>query len=143
MRASGACCWPDSANCAGASRFSRPRRRCRSTGRTFRDCGAGPGCAGYPGNRFHGGGEHVDAVERLAIARKELFGAAYANVQPHSGTQANQAVFFALLLPGDRILSLNLADGGHLSHGAGAGGDSPGGGPRRGPRLSLLLPGLA
>ena len=76
---------------------------------------------GYPGHRFHGGGEHVDVVERLAIERaKALFGAAYANVQPHSGTQANQAVFFALLRPGDRILSLDLAAGGHLSHGAGA-----------------------
>ena len=76
---------------------------------------------GYPGNRFHGGGEYVDVVERLAIERAEaLFGAAYANVQPHSGTQANQAVFFALLRPGDRILSLNLAAGGHLSHGSGA-----------------------
>ena len=76
---------------------------------------------GYPGNRFHGGGENVDVVERLAIERaKELFGAAYANVQPHSGTQANQAVFYVLLRPGDRILSLDLAAGGHLSHGAGA-----------------------
>ena len=76
---------------------------------------------GYPGNRFHGGGEYVDVVERLAIERaEELFGAAYANVQPHSGTQANQAVFFVLLRPGDRILSLDLAAGGHLSHGAGA-----------------------
>ena len=76
---------------------------------------------GYPGRRFHGGGEHVDVIERLAIERaKALFGAAYANVQPHSGTQANQAVFFTLLKPGDRILSLNLAAGGHLSHGAGA-----------------------
>ena len=76
---------------------------------------------GYPGHRFHGGGEYVDVVERLAIDRaKELFGAAYANVQPHSGTQANQAVFFTLLKPGDRILSLDLAAGGHLSHGAGA-----------------------
>ena len=76
---------------------------------------------GYPGNRFHGGGEYVDVVERLAIERaKELFGAAYANVQPHSGTQANQAVFFVFLRPGDRILSLDLAAGGHLSHGAGA-----------------------
>ena len=74
---------------------------------------------GYPGNRFHGGGEHVDVVERLAIERaKELFGAAYANVQPHSGTQANQAALLALLRPGDRILSLDLAAGGHLSHGA-------------------------
>ena len=76
---------------------------------------------GYPANRFHGGGENVDVVERLAIERtKELFGATYANVQPHSGTQANQAVFFVLLRPGDRILSLDLAAGGHLSHGAGA-----------------------
>ena len=76
---------------------------------------------GYPGHRFHGGGEYVDVVERLAIERaKALFGAAYANVQPHSGTQANQAVFFVLLKPGDRILSLDLAAGGHLSHGAGA-----------------------
>ena len=74
---------------------------------------------GYPGARFHGGGEHVDVVERLAIERaKELFGASYANVQPHSGTQANQAVMVALLKPGDRILSLDLAAGGHLSHGA-------------------------
>lgn len=74
---------------------------------------------GYPGKRFHGGGEYVDVVERLAIERaKALFGAAYANVQPHSGTQANQAVFFALVRPGDRILSLDLAAGGHLSHGA-------------------------
>ena len=76
---------------------------------------------GYPGNRFHGGGEFVDVVERLAIERaRELFGAAYANVQPHSGTQANQAVFFALVRPGDRVLSLDLAAGGHLSHGAAA-----------------------
>lgn len=74
---------------------------------------------GYPGRRFHGGGENVDVIERLAIERaKTLFGAAYANVQPHSGTQANQAVFLALLRPGDRTLSLNLAAGGHLSHGS-------------------------
>ena len=74
---------------------------------------------GYPGNRFHGGGQNVDTVERAAIGRAcELFGAAYANVQPHSGTQANQAVFFTLLKPGDRVLSLDLAAGGHLSHGA-------------------------
>ena len=78
---------------------------------------------GYPGNRFHGGGEHVYVLERLAIERAtKLFGAAYANVQPHSGTEANQAVFFALLRPGDRILSLDLAAGGHLSHGAGRNG---------------------
>jgi glycine hydroxymethyltransferase len=76
---------------------------------------------GYPGNRFHGGGQYVDIVEQAAIERaKELFGATYANVQPHSGTQANQAVFFTLLKPGDRVLSLDLAAGGHLSHGAGA-----------------------
>ena len=74
---------------------------------------------GYPGNRFHGGGQYVDIVEQLAIDRAmALFGAPYANVQPHSGTQANQAVFFALLEPGDRVLSLDLAAGGHLSHGA-------------------------
>ena len=76
---------------------------------------------GYPGSRFHGGGEFVDIIEQAAIDRaKELFGCEYVNVQPHSGTQANQAVFFATLVPGDRILSLNLAAGGHLSHGAGA-----------------------
>ena len=74
---------------------------------------------GYPGNRFHGGGEFVDVVERAAIDRaRELFGCEYVNAQPHSGTQANQAVFFATVKPGDRILSLNLAAGGHLSHGA-------------------------
>lgn len=74
---------------------------------------------GYPGNRFHGGGQFVDVVEQAAIDRaKALFGAAYVNVQPHSGTQANQAVFFRLLQPGDCILSLDLAAGGHLSHGA-------------------------
>ena len=74
---------------------------------------------GYPGARFHGGGKYVDVVERLAIDRaKDIFGAAYANVQPHSGTQANQAAFFVLLQPGDRILSMDLAAGGHLSHGA-------------------------
>ncbi len=73
---------------------------------------------GYPGNRFHGGGQFVDVVEQAAIDRaKELFGCAYANVQPHSGTQANLAVFFLLLKPGDRVLSLDLAAGGHLSHG--------------------------
>lgn len=74
---------------------------------------------GYPGRRYYGGCEHVDTVETLAIARaKRLFGAAYANVQPHSGAQANQAVFLALLQPGDRIMGLDLAHGGHLSHGA-------------------------
>ncbi len=75
---------------------------------------------GYPGFRFHGGGEFVDIIEQAAIDRaRELFDCDYVNVQPHSGTQANQAVFFAALTPGDRILSLNLAAGGHLSHGAG------------------------
>jgi glycine hydroxymethyltransferase len=74
---------------------------------------------GYPGQRFHGGGEFVDIVEQAAIDRaKQLFNCDYANVQPHSGTQANQAVFFATIKPGDKILSLNLAAGGHLSHGA-------------------------
>lgn len=74
---------------------------------------------GYPGRRYYGGCEHVDEVESLAIERaKELFGAGYANVQPHSGAQANMAVFFALLDVGDKVLSMNLAHGGHLSHGS-------------------------
>ena len=74
---------------------------------------------GYPGNRFHGGADFADVVEQAAIDRaKKLFGVSYANVQPHSGTQANQAVFFALMQPGDVVLSLDLAAGGHLSHGA-------------------------
>lgn len=74
---------------------------------------------GYPGNRFHGGAEFADISERAAIERAQmLFDCEYVNVQPHSGTQANQAVFFAALQPGDRILSLDLAAGGHLSHGA-------------------------
>lgn len=74
---------------------------------------------GYPGKRYYGGCEHVDVVENLAIERaKELFGAGYANVQPHSGAQANMAVFFALLEPGDTVLSMSLAHGGHLSHGS-------------------------
>ena len=74
---------------------------------------------GYPGNRFHGGAEFADIVEQAAIDRaRELFGCDYVNAQPHSGSQANQAVLYALLQPGDRILSLDLAAGGHLSHGA-------------------------
>ena len=74
---------------------------------------------GYPGRRYYGGCEHVDEVESIAIERAcKLFGAGYANVQPHSGAQANMAVFFALLQPGDVILSMNLAHGGHLSHGS-------------------------
>ena len=74
---------------------------------------------GYPGKRYYGGCEYVDVVEQLAIDRaKELFGAAWANVQPHSGAQANMAVFFALLQPGDTILGMNLTDGGHLTHGS-------------------------
>ena len=74
---------------------------------------------GYPSKRYYGGCEHVDTVETLAIERaKKLFGAGYANVQPHSGAQANMAVFFALLEPGDTVLSMNLAHGGHLSHGS-------------------------
>ena len=74
---------------------------------------------GYPGKRYYGGCEHVDVIENLAIARvKELFGADYANVQPHSGSQANAAVYMALLNPGDTVLGMSLADGGHLTHGA-------------------------
>ena len=74
---------------------------------------------GYPFSRYYGGCENVDEVEKLAIERvKLLFGAEHANVQPHSGTQANMAVYFAFLNPGDTILSMNLAHGGHLSHGA-------------------------
>jgi len=74
---------------------------------------------GYPGKRYYGGCEFVDIAEQLAIDRaKELFGAAYANVQPHSGSQANSAVFLALLKPGDTVLGMSLAHGGHLTHGA-------------------------
>ncbi len=74
---------------------------------------------GYPGRRYYGGCEHVDVAENLAIERvKKLFGAAFANVQTHSGSQANQAVFLALAKPGDTILGLSLASGGHLTHGA-------------------------
>lgn len=74
---------------------------------------------GYPGRRYYGGCEHVDIVEDLARDRaKKLFGAAYANVQPHAGAQANEAVFLALLQPGDTILGMDLASGGHLTHGA-------------------------
>ncbi len=74
---------------------------------------------GYPSKRYYGGCEYVDVVETIAIERaKKLFGAGYANVQPHSGAQANMAVFFALLSPGDTVLSMNLAHGGHLSHGS-------------------------
>lgn len=74
---------------------------------------------GYPGKRYYGGCEFVDVAERLAIERcKQLFGADYANVQPHSGSQANQAVYLSLLNPGDTILGMSLAHGGHLTHGA-------------------------
>jgi glycine hydroxymethyltransferase len=74
---------------------------------------------GYPGKRYYGGCEHVDVVEQLAIDRaKELFGAGYANVQPHSGSQANAAVYMALCQPGDTVLGMSLAHGGHLTHGA-------------------------
>ena len=73
---------------------------------------------GYPGKRYYGGCEHVDIVEQLAIDRlKQLFGAEHANVQPNSGSQANQAVFFGLLQPGDTIMGMSLAEGGHLTHG--------------------------
>ncbi len=74
---------------------------------------------GYPGRRYYGGCEHVDTAETLAINRaKQLFGVEYVNVQPHSGTQANMAIYFAFLKPGDAILGMDLAHGGHLSHGA-------------------------
>ena len=74
---------------------------------------------GYPGKRYYGGCECVDVVETLAIERaKELFGAGYVNVQPHSGAQANMAVFFSLLSPGDTYMGMNLTDGGHLTHGS-------------------------
>lgn len=74
---------------------------------------------GYPGRRYYGGCEHVDAAEQLAIDRaRQLFGAEYANVQPHSGSQANAAVYMAMLQPGDTILGMSLAHGGHLTHGA-------------------------
>src|SRR5580700_4696145 len=73
---------------------------------------------GYPGRRYYGGCEFVDVAESLAISRaKSLFGAEHANVQPHSGAQANMAVYFALLKPGDTVLGMNLAHGGHLTHG--------------------------
>src|SRR5260221_12090248 len=74
---------------------------------------------GYPGRRYYGGCEFVDIAEQLAIDRaKQLFGASYANVQPHSGSQANAAVYFALLNPGDTLLGMSLDHGGHLTHGA-------------------------
>src|SRR3954466_5897209 len=74
---------------------------------------------GYPGKRYYGGCEYVDMAESLAIERaKKLFGAEYANVQPHSGSQANQAVYTAVLKPGETILGMSLAHGGHLTHGA-------------------------
>src|SRR5512143_2838955 len=74
---------------------------------------------GYPGKRYYGGCHHVDVVETLAIERaKQLFGADHANVQPHSGSQANMAVYFSVLKPGDTILGMNLSHGGHLTHGS-------------------------
>src|ERR1700685_2882159 len=73
---------------------------------------------GYPGRRWYGGCENVDVVEQLAIDRaKQLFGAEHVNVQPHSGSQANMAVYFSVLNPGDRILTMDLSHGGHLTHG--------------------------
>src|SRR3972149_5181715 len=73
---------------------------------------------GYPGRRYYGGCQFVDVAEQLAIDRaKQLFGAEFANVQPHSGSQANTAVYLAALAPGDTVLGLNLAHGGHLTHG--------------------------
>ena len=74
---------------------------------------------GYPGKRYYGGCQYVDVVENLAIERaKELFGCEYVNIQPHSGAQANLAVYFGLLQPGDTILGMNLSHGGHLTHGS-------------------------
>ncbi len=74
---------------------------------------------GYPGKRYYGGCQFVDEVEKLAIERaKKLFGANFVNVQPHSGSQANQTVFHAILKPGDTILGMSIAHGGHLTHGA-------------------------
>ena len=74
---------------------------------------------GYPARRYYGGCENVDVAEQLAIDRvKQLFGAGYANVQPHSGSQANAAVYMALCKPGDTVLGMSLADGGHLTHGS-------------------------
>src|SRR6266568_1755397 len=74
---------------------------------------------GYPGKRYYGGCEHVDVAEKLAIERvKKLFNAEFANVQPHSGAQANQAVFLAALKPGDTVLGMSLSHGGHLTHGS-------------------------
>ena len=74
---------------------------------------------GYPAKRYYGGCEYVDKAEQLAIDRvKQLFGADYANVQPHSGSQANAAVYMALLNPGDTVFGMSLAHGGHLTHGA-------------------------
>ena len=73
---------------------------------------------GYPGKRYYGGCEHVDVVEDIARDRvKEIFGAEYANVQPHSGAQANMAVYHTILQPGDTVLGMNLSHGGHLTHG--------------------------
>src|ERR1700719_1167131 len=73
---------------------------------------------GYPGKRYYGGCEFVDVVENLARDRvKKLYGAEYANVQPHSGSQANMAVYFTFLKPGDKVLGMNLSHGGHLTHG--------------------------
>ena len=74
---------------------------------------------GYPGKRYYGGCQYVDVVESIAIERaKKLFGCDYANVQPHSGAQANMAVFIAMLKPGDTVMGMNLDQGGHLTHGS-------------------------
>lgn len=74
---------------------------------------------GYPGKRYYGGCQYVDIVENIAIERaKQVFGAEHVNVQPHSGAQANMAVYFAFLKPGDTIMGMNLAHGGHLTHGS-------------------------
>lgn len=111
---------------AGKSTSGRAHRtdRLRKLHQPARNAGAGSQLTnkyaeGYPGKRYYGGCEYVDIVEQLAIDRaKELFGADYANVQPHSGSQANFAVYTALLEPGDTVLGMNLAHGGHLTHGS-------------------------
>ena len=91
---------------------------CRAVMEAQGSCLTNKYAEGYPGRRWYGGCEHVDVVEQLAIDRvKQLFGGDHVNVQPHSGSQANMAVYFSVLQPGDRILTMDLAHGGHLTHG--------------------------
>jgi glycine/serine hydroxymethyltransferase len=103
-------------NDARADRQRKPRLRRRA--RSRRDGAHQQVCRGYPGARYYGGCEFYDQIETLAIDRaKQLFGCQFANVQPHSGANANLAAFMAMMKPGDQFISLNLASGGHLSHG--------------------------